>query len=131
MYDSSWPIWTYQEQLAPAKFAFDDDDRRGMATDSLISGGCLITGSTVTRSVLFSNVRVHSYATVEDSVILPDVIIERDCQLSKCVVDKGTIIPEGTIIGQDSAEDAKRFDVSPAGVVLVTPEMFGQELHAV
>ncbi|MBL4711922.1 MAG: glucose-1-phosphate adenylyltransferase [Gammaproteobacteria bacterium] len=131
MYDSAWPIWTYQEQLAPAKFAFDDDDRRGMATDSLISGGCLITGSSVTRSVLFSNVRVHSYATVEDSVILPDVTIGRNCQLSKCVVDKGTIIPEGTIIGKNPEEDAKLYDVSPSGVVLVTPEMFGQNLHAV
>ncbi|MDQ6955098.1 MAG: glucose-1-phosphate adenylyltransferase [Mariprofundaceae bacterium] len=131
MYDKSWPIWTEQEQLAPAKFAFDNDDRRGMAVDSLISGGCLITGSTVRHSVLFSNVRVHSYSNVEDSVVLPDVEIHRNCRLKKCVIDKGSTIPEGTIIGENMEDDKKRFDVSPNGVVLVTPEMLGQNLHSV
>lgn len=131
MYDADWPIWTYQEQLAPAKFAFDDDDRRGMAIDSLVSGGCLITGARIARSVLFSNVRVHSYSSVKDSVIFPDVNIGRHCQISKCVIDKGTIIPDNTVIGQNAEEDAKRFDVSANGVVLVTPESFGQNLHAV
>ncbi|MDQ6967385.1 MAG: glucose-1-phosphate adenylyltransferase [Mariprofundaceae bacterium] len=131
MYDKHWPIWTEQEQLAPAKFAFDDDDRRGMAVDSLISGGCLITGATVRHSVLFSNVRVHSYSVVEDSVILPDVEIRRDCRIKKCVIDKGTIIPEGTIIGENAKEDAERFDVSEGGVVLVTPEMLGQNIHQI
>lgn len=131
MYDNDWPIWTEQEQLAPAKFAFDDDNRRGMAVDSLISGGCLITGSTVRHSVLFSNVRVHSYSVVEDSVILPDVIIRRNCRITKCVIDKGSIIPEGTIIGENAEDDARRFDVSENGVVLVTPEMLGQDLHRV
>ncbi|MBL4762493.1 MAG: glucose-1-phosphate adenylyltransferase [Gammaproteobacteria bacterium] len=131
MYDSHWPIWTYQEQLAPAKFVFDDDDRRGMAIDSLISGGCLITGARVARSVLFSNVRVHSFSSIKDSVILPDVTIERDCQLSKCVIDKGTIIPAGTIIGQDPVADAKKFDVSAGGVALVTPEMLGQNFRSI
>jgi len=131
MYDKRWPIWTEQEQLAPAKFAFDDNERRGMAVDSLISGGCLITGSTVRGSVLFSNVRVHSYSLVEASVILPDVEIHRDCRIKKCVIDKGTIIPEGTIIGENAEDDAKRFYVSENGVVLVTPEMMGQNLHSV
>jgi len=131
MYDKTWPIWTEQEQLAPAKFAFDQDERRGMAVDSLVSGGCLITGATVRGSVLFSNVRVHSYSVIEDSVILPDVEIERDCRITKCVIDKGTIIPEGTVIGEDPVEDAKRFDVSEGGVVLVTPEMMGQNIHTV
>jgi len=131
MYDKNWPIWTEQEQLAPAKFAFDEDDRRGMAVDSLISGGCLITGSTVRGSVLFSNVRVHSYSCVEESVVLPDVVIERDCRIRKCVIDKGTIIPKGTVIGENPEEDAKRFHVSEGGVVLVTPEMMGQDLHNV
>ncbi|MDQ6991318.1 MAG: glucose-1-phosphate adenylyltransferase, partial [Mariprofundaceae bacterium] len=131
MYDKSWPIWTEQEQLAPAKFAFNDNDRRGMAVDSLISGGCLITGSTVRGSILFSNVRVHSYSTVEDSVILPDVEIHRDCRIKKCVIDKGTIIPEGTVIGENHEDDAKRFEISEGGVVLVTPEMMGQDLHNV
>lgn len=131
MYDADWPIWTQQEQLAPAKFAFDDDERRGYAVDSLISGGCLITGSMIRKSVLFSNVRVHSYTTVEDSVVLPDVTIERNCKLMKCVIDKGAIIPEGTVIGENLEEDARRFYVSEEGVVLVTPEMLGQELHTV
>jgi glucose-1-phosphate adenylyltransferase len=129
MYDSEWPIWTQQEQLAPAKFVFDNDDRRGMAVDSLISGGCLITGSSIRNSVLFSNVRVHSYAKVEGSVVLPDVIIERNCRLSRCVIDKGTVIPAGTVIGEDREEDAKRFYVSENGITLVTPEMLGQKLH--
>jgi len=129
MYDTTWPIWTYQEQLPPAKFAFDDDDRRGMAVDSLVSGGCLITGSVVRHSVLFSNVRVHSYSSIEDSVLLPDVEVRRNCRLTRCVVDKGTIIPEGTVIGEDPKEDAKRFYVSEGGIVLVTPDMLGQSLH--
>ncbi len=129
MYDSEWPIWTQQEQLAPAKFVFDDDDRRGMAVDSLISGGCLITGSSIRNSVLFSNVRVHSYTKVKDCVILPDVTIERNCRLNRCVIDKGTIIPEGTVIGEEREDDARRFYVSENGITLVTPEMLGQKLH--
>ncbi|RLL55646.1 glucose-1-phosphate adenylyltransferase [Mariprofundus sp. EBB-1] len=129
LYDENWPIWTNQDQLPPAKFAFDTDDRRGMAVDSLVSGGCLITGAVVRHSVLFSNVRVHSYSVVEDSVVLPDVTVNQNCRLKRCVIDKGTIIPEGTVIGEDLEEDAKRFNVSEGGVVLVTPEMFGQKLH--
>ena len=131
MYDKNWPIWTEQEQLAPAKFVFDDEQRRGMAVDSLVSGGCLITGSTVRHSVLFSNVRVHSFSIVEDSVILPDVEIRRNCRIKKCVIDKGTVIPEGTVIGEDHEDDARRFHISENGVVLVTPEMMGQNLHRV
>ncbi len=131
MYDKNWPIWTYQEQLPPAKFAFDDDDRRGHAVDSLISGGCLITGSTVRHSVLFSSVRVHSYSMVEDAVILPDVEIKQNCRIRRCVIDKGAIIPEGTVIGENREEDARRFYVSEGGIVLVTPEMLGQNLHEV
>ncbi|MDX8397975.1 MAG: glucose-1-phosphate adenylyltransferase [Mariprofundaceae bacterium] len=130
MYDKDWPIWTEQEQLAPAKFVFDDDERRGMAVDSLISGGCLITGSTVRGSVLFSNVRVHSYSQVDESVVLPDVEIRRNCRIKKCVIDKGTIIPEGTIIGENAEDDAKRFEISENGVVLVTAEMMGQNIHS-
>ncbi|MDX8408942.1 MAG: glucose-1-phosphate adenylyltransferase [Mariprofundales bacterium] len=129
MYDTEWPIWTHQEQLPPAKFTFDDDERRGMAVDSLISGGCLITGAIVRRSVLFSNVRVHSFAEVEDSVVLPDVEIHRNCRIKNCVIDKGTSIPEGTVIGENAEEDARRFRVSERGIVLVTPEMLGQDLH--
>jgi len=129
LYDKKWPIWTYQEQLPPAKFAFDDDERRGHAIDSLISGGCLVTGATIRHSLLFSSVRVHSHSVVEDSVILPDVEIRHNCRIRRCVIDKGTIIPEGTVIGEDPIEDAKRFDVSEGGIVLVTPEMMGQHVH--
>jgi len=129
LYDKNWPIWTHQEQIPPAKFAFDDDSRRGYAVDSLISGGCLITGSLVRHSILFSNVRVHSYSEIEDSVILPDVEIKQNCRIKRCVIDKGAIIPEGTVIGENREEDAKRFYVSENGIVLVTPEMLGQQLH--
>ncbi len=126
LYDRSWPIWTYQEQLPPAKFVFDDDERRGMAVDSMVSGGCVISGSTVRHSLLFSNVRVNSYSRVDDTVILPDVDVGRHCRIRKAVIDQGCRIPEGMVIGHDPEADAERFHVSPGGVVLVTPEMLGQ-----
>ncbi len=131
IYDEDWPIWTYQEQLPPAKFVFDDDGRRGHAIDSMVSGGCLISGATVKKSLLFSNVRVHSYAEVEESVVLPKVEIGRHCRIKKAIIDKGCKIPPGTVIGEDPVADAERFHVSEGGVVLVTPEMLGQELHYV
>lgn len=130
LYDQTWPIWTYQQQDPPAKFVFDNDKRRGMAVDSTISGGCVISGATVRRSLLFSNVRVNSYSTVEDSVVLPHVNIGRHCRIKKAILDKGCDIPEGTIIGEDAEQDAERFSVSPGGVVLVTPEMLGDEIHS-
>ena len=102
-----------------------------MATDSMVSGGCIISGSTVRHSLLFSNVVVESYSDVRDSVILPDVNIGRHCRISRAIIDKGCKIPEGTQIGLDREQDAKRFYVSEGGVVLVTPEMLGQELHHV
>jgi glucose-1-phosphate adenylyltransferase len=129
LYDSSWPIWTYQAQLPPAKFVFDSDDRRGKAVDSLISGGCIISGSCVQRSVLFSDVRVHSFSSIEDSVILPNVEIGRHVTLKRVVIDKGSQIPEGMQIGVNPEEDRKRFHVSERGITLVTPEMLGQNLH--
>jgi glucose-1-phosphate adenylyltransferase len=131
LYDDDWPIWTYQEQLPPAKFIFDDDDRRGMALDSMVSGGCLISGATVRHSLLFSNVRVNSHAILQDVVILPNVKIGRHCHITRAVIDKGCDLPEGTLIGQDPESDAEQFYVSPRGVVLVTPEMLGQEIHHV
>lgn len=131
LYDDDWPIWTYQEQLPPAKFIFDDDDRRGMALDSMVSGGCLISGATVRHSLLFSNVRVNSHAILQDVVILPNVKIGRHCRITRAVIDKGCDLPEGTVIGEDPESDAERFYVSPGGVVLVTPEMLGQEIHHV
>jgi glucose-1-phosphate adenylyltransferase len=131
LYDDSWPIWTYQEQLPPAKFVFDDDDRRGMAVDSMVSGGCIISGAVVRNSLLFSNVRVNSYSSLSDSVVLPDVDIGRNCRIKKAVIDRGVHIPEGTVIGEDLEADAKRFYVTEGGVILVTGEMLGQEINYV
>ncbi len=129
LYDEDWPIWTYQEQLPPAKFVFDEDDRRGMAVDTMVSGGCVISGARVRRSVLFSNVKVNSYARLEEAVVLPDVNVGRHARLRKVVVDKGCRIPEGLVVGEDAIEDAKRFYLSPGGVVLITPQMLGQNIH--
>ncbi|MCE9685202.1 glucose-1-phosphate adenylyltransferase [Shewanella sp. AS16] len=126
LYDAKWPIWTFQEQLPPAKFVFDDDDRRGMALDSIVSGGCIISGATVRRSVLFNEVRVCSYSLVEDSVILPDVVVLRHCRIRNAILDRGCIIPEGMEIGYNHEHDrAKGFRVSEKGVVLVTRDMLG------
>ena len=123
MYDNNWPIWTYQEQVPPAKFVFNDEGRTGKATDSIVSGGCLISGSCVTSSVLFSNVRVHSYCDIEGAVLLPNVVVHRHAKLKNVVVDKGVEIPEGIEIGFDLKADKKRFYVSEKGTVLVTKSM--------
>ncbi len=128
LYDRSWPIWTYQTQHPPAKFVFDDEDRRGEAIDSLVSGGCIISGARVKRSVIFFATRVESQSLVKDSVILPKVTIGKKCRISNAIIDKGTYIADGTVIGEDPVEDAKRFHVSEKGIVLVTPEMLGQNL---
>ncbi|MCH1920198.1 glucose-1-phosphate adenylyltransferase [Shewanella sp. A3A] len=126
LYDAKWPIWTYQEQLPPAKFVFDDDGRRGMAVDSVVSSGCIISGATVRHCVLFNEVRVCSYSIVEDSVILPDVVVLRNCRIKKAIIDRGCIIPEGMEIGYNHDHDrAKGFRVSKDGVVLVTRDMLG------
>lgn len=131
MYDRDWPIWTYQEQLPPAKFVFNSDGRRGVATDSLVSGGCLISGSSVDDSVLFSDVRVHSYCDISGSVILPKVTVNRNVVLKNVVIDRGCNIPEGMQIGVNLTEDKKRFYVSEKGITLVTPDMLGQDLYHV
>ena len=131
LYDLDWPIWTYQEQMPPAKFVFDNEERRGMAVDSMVSGGCVISGATVRHSLLFSNVKVNSYSVLQHAVVLPDVEIGRSCHIQNAVIDKGCRIPEGLVIGEDPDKDAERFHVTPGGVVLVTPEMLGQELHYV
>ncbi|MCK9380059.1 MAG: glucose-1-phosphate adenylyltransferase [Sulfuritalea sp.] len=129
LYDDDWPIWTHQEQLPPAKFVFDDDGRRGMAVDSLVSGGDIISGAIVRKSLLFSRVYVHSYGEIEDSVILPDVHIGRNAKLRRVVMDKHCRIPEGMTIGYDIEADRERFHVSEGGITLVTPEMLGQPAH--
>ena len=131
MYDTEWPIWTYQEQLPPAKFVFDQDDRRGMAVDSMVSGGCIMSGATVRRSLLFSNVRVETHARVEDSVVLPDVEIRPHAVVKRAILDRGCRIEEGMVIGVDHKADRKRFTVTEGGVTLVTPDMLGQRVNHV
>lgn len=131
LYDRNWPIWTHQEQLPPAKFIFDHEDRRGEAIDSMVSGGCIVAGASVHNSVLFSSVRIESYSNIRQSVILPDVEIGENCHIHKAIIDKGCKIPAGTRIGINPEEDAIKYHVSPGGVTLVVPEMLGQELHHV
>ena len=127
LYDAEWPIWTYQEQLPPAKFVWDKDGRRGEAVNSVVSGGCIISGSHLRQSLCFSNVRVHSYSTIEEAVILPNVEIGRHCKIKKVVLDRGCVIPEGMEIGIDHEQDrARGFRVSESGVVLVTPDMLAK-----
>jgi glucose-1-phosphate adenylyltransferase len=123
LYDQEWPIWTYQAQLPPAKFVLDDDVRHGRALNSLVSGGCIVSGALVRESVLFSNARVAERSLVERSIILPDVEIGRDCRIISAIVDENTVIPDGMVIGEDAAEDRRRFYVTREGVVLVTREM--------
>jgi len=129
LYDDNWPIWTHQEQLPPAKFILENKDQLGQAVSSMVSGGCIISGSTVRRSLLFSNVHVHSYSNIEDSVILPNVDIGRNVHFKKVIVDKNCVIPDGLTVGLDPEEDRKRFYVTNTGVTLITPEMLGQKLH--
>jgi glucose-1-phosphate adenylyltransferase len=123
IYDANWPVWTYQQQLPPAKFVFDDDDRRGMAVDSMVSGGCIISGATIRRSLLFSSCRVNSFARTTEAVLLPEVDVGRHARLNKVVVDRGCHIPEGLVIGENPELDARRFERSDGGVTLVTAEM--------
>ena len=132
LYDDRWPILTHQPQLPPAKFVFDQDTRRGMAVDSMVSGGCVISGAQLRHSVLFSNVKVHSYVQIEDTVVLPEVDIGRHARITKAIIDRGCAIPEGMVIGEDHEQDRQRgFNVTDKGVVLVTPDMLGQPIHTV
>jgi len=126
MYDRHWPIWTYQEQLPPAKFVHNTEGRRGMAIESLVSGGCIVSGATVCNSVLFSNVLVRSFSELDQCVVLPDVQINRRCRIRKAVIDRRCRLPEGLVIGEDPELDAKRFYRSPNGVVLVTRQMLAK-----
>jgi glucose-1-phosphate adenylyltransferase len=123
IYDEEWPIWTYQLQRPPAKFVLDEDGRRGTAINSLVSGGCIISGALVRQSLLFSDVHVDERSVVHTAVVLPQVTIGRDCVIQRAIIDEGCVIPDGTRIGVDLAADAGRFEVTERGVVLVTPEM--------
>jgi glucose-1-phosphate adenylyltransferase len=123
IYDEDWPIWTHQVQQPPAKFILDEDSRRGHAINSMVSGGCIISGAVVRQSLLFSNVRIDERSRIERSVILPHVEIGRECVINRAIVDEGCLLPDGTQIGVDPAHDAERFHVTDAGVVLVTSDM--------
>lgn len=130
LYDDKWPIYTNQIQAPPAKFVFDYEDRRGEAIESLVSAGCIISGASVKRSLIFTNSRIHSYSTVEESLILPECEIMDHCTIRGAIIDRGTVIPEGTEIGVDMyADRARGFRVTEDGHTLVTPAMFEQKLH--
>jgi glucose-1-phosphate adenylyltransferase len=129
LYDDQWPIRGLQRQLPPAKFVFDEEGRRGMATDSLVSSGCIVSGARVRRSILFSKVRVGEGSQIEDSVVLPNAVIGRDVRLRRVVLDKHCVVPDGLQAGLDAQRDRQRFHVSERGITLITPEMLGQSLH--
>ncbi|SFM83466.1 glucose-1-phosphate adenylyltransferase [Variovorax sp. OV329] len=123
IYDTNWPIWTYQRQLPPAKFVLDRDGKHGMTVNTIVSGGCIVSGSKVSSSVLFSGVRVHSYCDINEAVLLPDVEVGRGCRLNRVVIDRACVLPDDTVIGEDPVLDAARFERTEGGVVLVTREM--------
>ncbi|WP_298610951.1 glucose-1-phosphate adenylyltransferase [uncultured Thiothrix sp.] len=129
LYDRDWPIWTYQPQSPPAKFVFNQAGRRGEAIDSLVSTGCIISGASILNSVVFFNCTVENYTTITESVILPKVNIGRNCRIHRAVIDKGCVVPDNTVIGENLEDDRNRFFVSEEGIVLVTAEMLGQKLH--
>jgi len=126
LFDRDWPIWTYGEITPPAKFVHDEDDRRGRAISSLVSGGCIVSGASLRRSLLFTGVRVNSYATVENAVILPYVDVGRAARLSNVVIDRGVQIPEGLVVGEDPELDAKRFRRTDRGICLITRPMINR-----
>nr|WP_254702354.1 MULTISPECIES: glucose-1-phosphate adenylyltransferase [unclassified Roseivivax] len=123
LWDKDWPIWTYAEATPPAKFIHDEADRRGSAISSMVSGGCIISGSEIRESLLFTQVHTNSYSSLERAVVLPRVYVSRKAQLKNVVIDRGVHIPEGLVVGEDPEEDAKWFRVSEGGVTLITQRM--------
>jgi glucose-1-phosphate adenylyltransferase len=123
LYDRNWPIWTFAEISPPAKFVHDQDGRRGQATSSLVSGGCIVSGATVRQSLLFTRVHVHSYAEIENAVVLPDVDIGRGARLKNVIVDRGVRIPADLVVGEDPDVDATRFRRTESGICLITRAM--------
>lgn len=130
LYDSEWPVCTLQEQLPPAKFVHSLGKRRGLAVNCMVSGGCIISGAQLHGCLLFSNVKVNSYSKIKDSVVLPDVLVQRHCRINRAIIDRGCIIPEGTQIGVNHDDDrARGFRVTENGITLVTPDMLKQDFH--
>jgi glucose-1-phosphate adenylyltransferase len=123
LYDSEWPIWTYSELTPPAKFVHDEDKRRGSAVSSLVSGNCIVSGAALNRTLLFTGCRVNSYSTLDHAVVLPEVTVQRHARLKNVVVDRGVIIPEGLVVGEDPELDAKRFRRTESGICLITQTM--------
>jgi glucose-1-phosphate adenylyltransferase len=130
LYDQTWPIWTYAELTAPAKFVHDVDGRRGFAVGSLVAGGCIVSGAGVRRSLLSTGVRVNSFSTMEDAVVLPYVEIGRSVRLKKVIIDRGVHIPAGLVVGEDPALDARRFRRTESGIVLITKKMISALVEA-
>jgi glucose-1-phosphate adenylyltransferase len=126
IYDTDWPIWTYQRQLPPAKFTPDRNGSHGMTVNTMVSGGCIVSGSHVSNSVLFSNVRIHSFCNIQQAVLLPGVVVGRNCRLSRVIVDRACELPDGLVVGEDAALDAQRFERTDSGVVLITKEMLAR-----
>jgi glucose-1-phosphate adenylyltransferase len=127
LYDSEWPIWTYGEVTPPAKFVHDDNDgRRGQAVSSLVSGGCIVSGASLRHSLLFTRVRMHSFASIENTVVMPDVDIGRSARLRNVIVDRGVRIPEGLVVGEDPLADRERFRRTDQGVTLITQKMLDE-----
>ncbi|MDP5085657.1 MAG: glucose-1-phosphate adenylyltransferase [Yoonia sp.] len=126
LWDRNWPIWTYNQSVPPAKFIHDERDRRGMAISSMVSGGCIISGTEVRNSVLFTNVHTNSYAVLDHAVLLPSVVVHRSARLRQVVIDGGAVIPEGLVVGEDPTEDAKWFRVTERGTTLITQDMLNK-----
>jgi len=127
LWDRDWPIWTYNESVPPAKFIHDERDRRGMAISSMVSGGCIISGTEVRNSCLFTNVHTNSYAVLDQAIVLPNVVISRSARLRQVVIDSGVIIPEGLVVGEDPIDDAKWFRVTERGTTLITQDMLNKK----
>jgi glucose-1-phosphate adenylyltransferase len=121
LYDPDWPMRTHQPQLPPAKFVFAEDGRRGAATQSIVSSGCIVSGSEVHRSILCPNVRVHSFCSVEDAILMPNAVVNRHAHIRRAIVDRDVVVPKGAIVGHDPAEDRRRHTVSEGGIVVVSP----------
>jgi glucose-1-phosphate adenylyltransferase len=123
IYDRTWPLWTYAEIVPPAKFVHDLEGRRGAAVASLVSGGCIVSGASIHKCLLFTGVRANSFSTLDEAVVLPDCVIGREARLKRVVIDRGVNIPAGLVVGEDPELDAKHFRRTANGVCLITQEM--------